>query len=74
MSDEQKILDCFGVSPLSLTTIGRRTGLSRKRIYFLIKNYMTTSLKRVDPTEVGSGKKRVRVFGRVPGGVSVKAL
>ena len=67
MSDEQKIIDCFGVSPLSVTTIANRTGLSRKRVMFL-----STTLRRIDPLEVGSRKARLRVFAPV-GDASVKA-
>ena len=68
MSDFQKILDCFGKSPLSVTTISKRTGMSRKCVMFHAKQ-----LKQVDPLEVGSGKQRVRVFVPVSG-VSVKSL
>jgi hypothetical protein len=68
MSDEQKILDCFGKSPLSVTTLAKRTGMSRKRIMLHSKQ-----LRQVVPEEVGSGKQRVQVF--VPAsGVSEKSL
>jgi len=73
--DEQRILAAFRTpSPLSVTTIAKRTRLTRKRINFLITNYLSKTLKRVDPLTVGSGKRSLRVYGIDDGGTSEKVL
>jgi hypothetical protein len=59
----QKLLSVFNGSPLATHTIRHRLGKSPKLVAFAIYRAIDSGhLRRVDPTEVGSGKRKMSVY------------